>query len=77
MSDEPYEYHAYMLRLWRTQWKGQWQWRASLESPSTGERQSFAGLEQCFAFLRDLCSSQASGMPQAGKELHHGESDGE
>lgn len=32
--------------------------RASLESPHTGERQSFTDLEQLFAFLSDQCESQ-------------------
>jgi hypothetical protein len=75
MKDETHGYNAYMLRLWRTEYKGEWQWRASLESPHTGERQSFASLEQCFTFLRDLCGSQASDMTQAGKELQHEKSE--
>jgi hypothetical protein len=77
MKEELNVYHAYLLRLRLTEYKGQGQWRASLESPHTGERQSFADLEQCFAFLRDLCSSQASGMLQAGKELKHEKSEAE
>ena len=71
MSDETQAYHAYLLRLWRTKYKGEWQWRASLESPHTGERQSFTSLEQCFAFLRERCSSRAANMPEPGKELTH------
>jgi hypothetical protein len=35
------------------QTQGQWQWRASRESPYTGERQSFTNLEQLFAFLKE------------------------
>ena len=57
-SDEPDGYQAYMLRLWRARSRGKWQWRASLESPRTGERQLFAGLKQLFAFLRERCSSE-------------------
>ncbi len=38
---------------------------ASLESPHTGERQSFTSLEQCFAFLRKRCSSRAGAPAQA------------
>ncbi len=53
MHEEPAVYHAYLLRLWRTQCQGQPQWRASLESPHTGEHQSFASLEQCFAYLSE------------------------
>ena len=77
MKEELNVYHAYLLRFWRTEYKGQWQWRASLESPHTGERQSFTSLEQCFTFLRDLCNRQASDMPQAGKELQHEKSEAE
>jgi hypothetical protein len=53
MNEEPDIYHAYLLRLWSVQVKGKRQWRASLESPHTGEHQSFASLEQCFAYLGD------------------------
>ena len=60
MSDETHEYQAYLLRLWRSEHQGQWQWHASLESPHTGERQSFTGLEQLIAFLRERCESQIS-----------------
>jgi hypothetical protein len=62
MYEEPEVYHAYLLRLWRAQIQGQRQWRASLESPHTGERQSFTNLEQLFAFLRERCDSQAPAL---------------
>jgi hypothetical protein len=58
MTEESGVYHAYLLRLWRVQYQGQTQWRASLESPHTGERQSFASLEQLFAFLSERCEGQ-------------------
>jgi hypothetical protein len=66
LSDEPDAYQTYLLRLWRAQCQGKWQWRASIESRHTGERQSFASLEQLFAFLGERCDSQvpgASGVP--------------
>jgi hypothetical protein len=72
VSDEPDAYQTYLLRLWRAQCKGRWQWRASLQSPRTGERQSFAGLEQLFAFLSERCGSQASGTLEEGKEVQAG-----
>ena len=71
MSDETHDYQAYLLRLWRTRSKGQWQWHASLESPHTGERQSFSSLEQLFAFLSERCSNREASLPEAGKELEH------
>jgi hypothetical protein len=65
MRDEPDAYQSYLLRLWRAQCDGIWQWRASLESPHTGERRAFAGLEQCFAFLRERCDRQV--LPSSEK----------
>jgi hypothetical protein len=50
MSDEPDAYQTYVLRLWRARCQGKWQWRASLESPNTGERHTFASLPQLFAY---------------------------
>ena len=64
MSDEPDAYQTYVLRLWRAQCQGEWQWRASLESPHTGERQAFASLEQLFAFLGERCEESAPEMEQ-------------
>jgi hypothetical protein len=64
MSDEPDGYQAYMLRLWRARCKGQWQWRASIENPHTGEHQWFATLEQFFAFLSKQCARQVPDAPQ-------------
>ena len=61
MTEETGVYHAYLLRLWRVQYQGQIQWRASLESPHTGERQSFASLEQLFTFLSERCEGQPPG----------------
>lgn len=46
------DYLSYLLRLRRTRSTGQTVWRASLESPHTGERLSFASLEALFDFLR-------------------------
>ena len=46
-------YLAYMLRLWRVGDAGQPIWRASLESPHTGERHSFADLETLLRFLQE------------------------
>lgn len=58
--DESDGYHVYLLRLWRAQCKGQWEWRASIESPGTGERQSFANLAQLSAYLGEQCERQVS-----------------
>jgi len=58
MSDEPDAYQTYLLHLWRVRYQGQWQWRASIESRRTGERQVFAGLEQLLTFLGERCDGQ-------------------
>jgi hypothetical protein len=51
------DYLSYLLRLWRVsedqgvQGGDAANWRASLESPHSGERVGFAGLEELFDFL--------------------------
>jgi hypothetical protein len=51
MTTEQPGYLAYLLRLWQVNDDGKPVWRASLESPHTGERHGFANLEMLFAFL--------------------------
>ena len=53
-------YLAYLLRMWRVEAEEGPVWRASLESPHTGERAGFASLEALFAFL----------MEKAGEDVH-------
>lgn len=53
MSHQRQDYLAYLLRLWRADTKQGPVWRASLDSPHTGERQGFADLAALFAFLED------------------------
>lgn len=65
-SDEQDRYQAYLLRLWRSKSRGRWSWRASLESPRTGERQLFACLEQLFAFLNDKTHLET---PESGADI--------
>ncbi len=57
MTTEPRRYLAYMLRLWQVGGDGEPTWRASLESPHTGERQGFAGLQALLAFLEEQTRS--------------------
>ncbi len=61
--DEPGDYLAYMLRLWRTRSHGQLVWRASLENAHTAERVTFASIDALLAFIADkarppLCEDQ-------------------
>jgi hypothetical protein len=56
------DYLSFLMRLWRVPGDGHsWcsreaSWRASLESAQTGATQSFADLEDLFAFLRQQTS---------------------
>jgi hypothetical protein len=65
MVEQP-GYLAYMLRVWRVEAEDGPVWRASLESPHTGERQGFANLQLLFAFLEKKTGGFAPGaQPQA------------
>ena len=63
MDDEPDAYQTFVLRLWRARCRGQWEWRASIESPRSGERQWFAGLPQLFTYLGEKCDGQVPDVP--------------
>jgi hypothetical protein len=52
MSGEQRRYISYLLRLWQAGSGTEVVWRASLQSPHTGERRGFPSLEALFAFLR-------------------------
>jgi len=55
MTDLKKTHHrSYLLRLWRTEGLGDFEWRASLEIPETGQRIGFANFEQLFVYLMDL-----------------------
>ena len=53
MTDEPPRYLSYLLRLWQVKVDGEFAWRASLESPNTGERRGFADLDSLYVFLAE------------------------
>ena len=50
MDREQPDYLSYLLRLWRVS-DEEAVWRASLESPHTGQRRGFANLTDLFTFL--------------------------
>jgi len=52
---------SYLLRVWAVDLNGDVGWRASLESPQTGERLGFADLDALFAFLRAATASAPDG----------------
>ena len=51
MTDPGRGYLAYLLRLWQVREGKDAPWRASLESPQTGERRGFAGLAELCSHL--------------------------
>lgn len=67
MRQEQEGYFAYMLRLWQASDRGEPVWRASLESPHTGERLGFASLDQMLAFLRAKTEAEASEEEQQAR----------
>ena len=42
---------SYLLRLWQAEAEGRVIWRASLQSPGTGDRLGFATLSELLSFL--------------------------
>jgi hypothetical protein len=62
MDKEQPDYLSYLLRLWRVSGEEKAVWRASLESPHTGERQGFANLADLFTFLEKEIGHVARGQ---------------
>jgi hypothetical protein len=65
MIEEKRRYISYLLRLWQIKEKGKLVWRASLESPGSGERAGFGSLEAVFHFLRQ----QTETLPNDKKKV--------
>jgi hypothetical protein len=69
MMGEQTGYLAYMLRMWRVEAEDGPVWRASLESPHTGERVGFRNREAMLAFLVDKTGGDVRGaQPRAKPE---------
>jgi len=51
-------YLSYLLRLWETSDGERKVWHASLESPGTGDRRSFADVQTLFDFLQQEMAHQ-------------------
>jgi hypothetical protein len=66
MTDQHSRYLAYMLRLWEVRAGSEQVWRASLESPHTGERHGFGDLQALFAFLEEKTGCPIRREAQAG-----------
>jgi hypothetical protein len=52
MSQDRPRYLSYLIRMWQIKAKRGWQWRASLESPSSGRLRAFPSLDRLIAFLQ-------------------------
>jgi hypothetical protein len=75
MVEQP-GYLAYMLRMWRVEAEDGPAWRASLESPHTGERVRFGSPEALFAFLvektgRVVRETQPRAKPEGSGEAEN------
>ena len=68
VTEEDRRYLSYMLRLWQTSSDGEQIWRASLESPGTGERQGFAGLKDLFDYLEAQIDQPPAYKPGYGPD---------
>ena len=60
-------YLAYLLRMWRVEAEDGPVWRASLESPHTGERRGLANLQLLFAFLEEKTGGDVRGAQPRAK----------
>jgi hypothetical protein len=70
------DYLSYLLRLWQVSGEGEAVWRASLESPHTGERHGFADFAELFTFLEQEASHAAerrtaSDADEKGGDAHN------
>jgi len=59
MAKEGGQYLAYLLRLWEAESEAGRVWRASVESPHTGEHEKFRDVEELFEFLRQRTGSSS------------------
>lgn len=57
-------YLSYLLRMWQESCDGSPIWRASLESPDSGERRGFADLASLVAFLEEQTGASTEHTPE-------------
>jgi hypothetical protein len=73
MNKEQRGYISYLLRLWQIRSEGKPAWRASLESPHTGERRGFANLADLFTFLEEETGHAARGQTASNADEKGGD----
>ena len=69
MKDKSPYYLSYLLRLWGAGKGADSIWRASLESPMTGERHGFASLKDLFTFLQAQADDPADPTPKSDDDV--------
>lgn len=70
MSKRQPDYFAYLVRIWHVEDERQGVWRASAQSPSTGETLGFGSLEQLFAFLQTQAMGSTENAVEQTWPLH-------
>jgi hypothetical protein len=70
MNRKQPDYLSYLLRVWRVSGEDAAHWRASLQSPHTGERRGFASLTDLLTFLEQATNraDQRQNAPEAGEK---------
>ena len=66
VSEERRGHAAYLLRLWQARGADGMIWRASLESVLSGERLSFADIEELLSFLAGYANRAAPDRTKPG-----------
>jgi hypothetical protein len=75
MSNLRRGYVAYLLRLWQVSEAENAPWRASLESPHSGQRRGFASLAELFTFLENEIGQAIQSQPAPGSGEKGGDID--
>jgi len=71
VSDRRLRHQSYVLRLWEVRTAGERAWRASLQSPGSGERHAFADPQSLFRFLQQ--TMEAPMEPHPPRSLSNGQ----
>ena len=67
-QERPPQYLSFLLRFWLVQERGQWVWRASLESPLSDRLQGFSDLRSLFDSLNERLKDSAPDGQVSGQD---------
>jgi hypothetical protein len=70
MKGQAHIYFSYLLRLWQEKGDEHPMWRASLESAQTGERLTFATVEELVRFLKQQTTGKSVCDPGLSARLN-------